>query len=110
MNKKAVCILGLARLLGWPHGVIIEHTRKSGVPFVLPGGETGWRAWIAENADSDDTAGVSATLKWAKRMMDVGKDPGPPESWDNKARLSSAALMGMDAEAEDNLDPSCWDR
>ena len=99
MNREGACILGLAKLLGWPHGVSVEH--RSGSPLAVPGGEAGWRGWVDESWGSDEATSVYATLTWAKRMMDQSKAPGPPETWGNKNRLSFAALKGMDIEAED---------
>src|SRR5262249_26174216 len=67
VNRKGACILGLAKLLGWPHGVIVEH--RSGLPLAVPGGEAGWRGWVDESWGSDEATSVYATLTWAKRMM-----------------------------------------
>lgn len=94
-------LLALAAALDWPP-IAYDFCDER---ITIPGGEAGWRAWTAaEDWDiGDELNDLWLMLEWAQRMTVAGKDPGPRESWFEKALLSAEALYGMEIEADGHL-------
>jgi hypothetical protein len=82
-DEDHATVLALACLLGWPACVAATGNRLDDIDIVVAGGKGGeaaWREWVAVNGGGDLTA-IWHTLHVAKRMVDNGLDPGPPQTW-----------------------------